>query len=567
MKKIKIVTVLLISFVYSGYIFAQVASLERARKLTAREQYSQAEEIFKELIVATPQLGDLYYYYGENELNAFFSDTITRSLKETLDNCKKVYTQGIEKDVQNMINYIGIARISYIGGYKLAVAEAINKVNATLPAMNVKIKKIENPKRYALLLTEMAKVYIVQGNTDTASALPLLRRAIQADPQNAEIFITMGDAFMNIKEVNNAIANYNIAQSLDPNSPMAKLRIGYLYVRAKNLPAAIQSLEEALKIDPKFAPAYKELGFVYSLSGKADKSKQNYLKYLELSGNNIPAKKGYIIALFKSNDYKEAIAQINQIFTVDSSDNSLNRVLAYSYFEDKQYVRAHYYMGKFLTNINFDENKTITKDYIYYGKILGERGHASRAEEQLRKAIGQDPTLVYLYSNIADYHNKSKNYKKAILAMEDKITANAARLGDYFNLGKYYYQDSAFVKSDETFQKLLDMNDPKAKPYEIPALSYQSYARTNIDTAMSTGYALPVYEKLIEKAMVDSVKNSNYLLNSYSYLGSFYLFSKEMKDYPKSKFYFTKVLAIDPNNKQAQAALKTDELKKAKLPE
>lgn len=562
MKKLKIVVVFLISLVYSGQIYAQ---LDEAKKLTVREQYSQAEDMFKKLIETEPTKGDNYYYYAENELNAFFSDTITRSLKETLNNCKKLYQQGLEKDPSNPINYAGIARISYIGGFKMAVDEAVAKVYAAIPPMDTKIKKIENPKRYALLLNELAKVYIVQGNTDTAKALPLLRRAALVD-KNAEIFITTGDAYLNVKEVNNAIANYNIAQTLDPNSPLAKLRIGYLYVRAKNLPAAIQSLEEALKIDPNFSPAYKELGFVYSLAGKPDKSKPNYSKYLELSGNNIPAKISYVISLFKSNDFKEAINQINQIFAVDSSINSMNRVIGYSYYEDKQYVKAQYYMSKFLKNINFDPNKTITKDYIYFGRILGERGRPDAAEENLRIALGQDPTLTYLYTDMSNYYGKAKNYKRAAVILEDKIAAKAGRLGDYFNLGKFYYQDSAYVKSDETFQKLLDMNDPKAKPFEIPALSYQSYARENIDTAM-TGFALPVLEKLIEKAMVDSVKNSRYLVDSYSYLGSFYLFSKTAKDYSKSKWYFTKVLAIDPKNSQALKALEHPDLKKAKLPE
>ncbi|MFN8258626.1 MAG: tetratricopeptide repeat protein [Bacteroidales bacterium] len=567
MKKLKIVAFVLLITAQSGLSIAQVNSLDEAKKLTVREQYAQAEDMFKKLIEAEPTKGDNYYYYGENELRAFFSDTITRSLNETVNNCKKIFTQGLEKDPQNMINYIGIARISYIGGFKLAVDEAVNKVIATLPPMDTKIKKIPDPKRYAQMLTEIAKVYIVLGNTDTTKALPLLRRAAQADQKNAEIFITTGDAYFGIKDVNNAIANYNIAQSLDPNSPLAKLRIGYLYVRAKNLPAAIQSLEDALKIDPNFAPAYKELGFVYSLAGKSDKSKVNYSKYLELSGNNIPAKISYVISLFKSGDYNECINQINEIFAVDSTINSMNRVIAYSYYEVKKYDRAHYYMEKFLKNINYDPNKTITKDYMYYGRILGERGFNDRADQNLRIAIGQDATLNYLFTDISNYYDKSKEYKKASQALEDKITAKAARLADYYNLGKIYYKDSAYQKCVETFDVLLNNADPKAKAYELPALSYQSYAKENLDTAMITGEAIPVLEKLIEKSRVDTVKNSRYLIDSYSYMGSFYLFSKPLKDLMKSKRYFLMVLAIDPANKQAQAALKHPDLAKLKLPE
>ncbi len=566
MKKIKIISFFLISFLYSGLIFAQSPTIDDAKKLTVREQYVQAEDMFKNLIKDNPQMGDLYYYYGENEMKAFFSDTITLTQRETSLKCRRLFEKGLEMDPSNPINYIGLARIDYFSGKKTESSENVNKVNTMIPPMTVKIKKIPDPVRYAQLLAEMAKIYILQDNTDTAAAMPLLRRAIQADPKNASLFITIGDAFLYLKDVNNAIQNYNIAQSLNPNSSLAKLRIGYLYIRAKNLNTAIQSLEEALKIDPNFAPAYKELGFVYSLAGKPEKSKPNYLKYLELSGNNIPAKISYVIALFKSADYKECISQINQIFAVDSSINSMNRVIAYSYCEVKEYVKAQYYLEKFLKIIGNDPDKIITKDYTYYGKILGERGKADLAEEKLRTALGIDPTMNYLYTDIATYQSKAKNYKKAIAALNEKIAAKSAKIGDYCYLGKAYYQDSSYTEADQTFETLLNMKDPNLKSYEMLAISYQCYARTYIDTTM-TGFALVAFEKLIEKALVDSTKNSKYLIDGYSYLGSYYLFSKTGKDYPKSKFYFRKVLAIDPNNKQAQAALKTQELQKAKLPD
>ena len=565
MKKITTIAVLLISLLNSGLVHAQTP--EDALKLSMREQYFQAEEMYKKLILANPGLGDVYYYYAQNELWAFYTDTITRSQKETLLDCKKLYEQGLEKDPNNPINQIGLARIDYISGNKQAALEKLNKVSAVIPAMTVKVKKIEDPKRYALILTEMAKVFIAPGKTDTGLVMPYLRRAASVEPKNAEIYMTMGNAFLDLRDVNNAIANYNIAQSLDPNSPVAKQRIGYLYIRAKNPNAAIASLEEALKIDPNFAPAYKELGFVYSLVGKPDKSKLNYSKYLELSGNNIPAKISYVISLFKSNDYKSCITQINEIFKVDSSINSMNRVIAYSYFETKDFVKAQYYLEKFMKNINYDPNKIITKDYIYYGRILGERGFADRADENLRKAINLDPAFVNLYSEIADYQNKAKNYKKAIAALEDKKLANSMRIGDYYYLGKYYYADENYPKSFETFDFLLKMNDPKLKSYEMLALTFQGYAGVAIDSTFEQGLAKPVYEKMLEKAMTDTVKYSKNLVDVYSYFGSYYLLNKVEKDNGKSKKYFLQVLAIDPKNERATKALTLPELQKAKLPD
>jgi tetratricopeptide (TPR) repeat protein len=566
MNRIKISIVLTTLLFISGFGFSQ-QSIDDAKKLTVREQYTQAAELYQKLIDASPSNGDLYYFFGENELYALFSDTVTLSQSETLKKCKNIFKEGVDNDPGNPMNYIGLARLDYIAGNKNGVNENVAKVNTMIPLMTAKIKKIENPARYAAVLNEMAKIYILVGNTDTTSAFPLLRRAVQADPKNAQILITWGDAYLNIKDVNKAIEDYNAAQVLDPNSPLAKLRIGYLYVRAKNLNEAIKYFEEALKIDPKFAPVYKELGFLYSRAGNADKSKANYLKYLELSGNNIPAKMAYAIALFKAGDYASCINVINEIFAVDPSINSMNRVIAYAYYEEKQFANAQTHIEKFLENLKGDESKIIPRDYSYYGRILGELGKADKADEYLRKAINLDPTMTNLYSDIATYQNKAKNYTKATDALNDKIKAGNAKVVDYYNLGKYYYSAGDYVNSDKTFETLLAMNDPKVKAYEMLALSYQGGARYWIDTTFETGYAVPVYEKLIEKSKLDSTKYSKYLLQGYSYLGNFYLRSKTKFDYGKSKFYYLKVIAINPDDETAKLALLTKELLNAKLPE
>jgi len=544
--------------------FAQ--TIDDAKKLTKSEQFSPAEDAFKKMISATPQTGDLYYFYGENEIKSFFSDTISNSLGDVYVKCKRIFENGSENETANQINNIGLARIEYLKGNKTKANEIIAAVKLTLPAMDLKIKKIQDPKRYALLLTELAKVYISPFKTDTASALILLNRAKQADPKNAEILITKGDAYLYTKDVNRAIENYNIAQTLDPQSPIAKHRIGYLYIRAKNLQAAIPYFEEALKIDPNFAPAYKELGYIYSLAKQFDKSKTNYTKYLELSGNNIPAKIIYIVTLFKSQDYKTCISQINEVFAVDSSINVLNRVIAFSYFEEKQNKKAIYYITKFFNNTANSPEKRITKDYVYYGKILGEFGKADLAEEQLRKAFSMDSTQLGLFVDIAGYQAKVKNYKKACAALEEKISIKPT-VPDYYNLGKFYYQDSMFVQADKAFETLLNINDPaKVKAYEILTLYWQGYAKTGIDVN-EEGIAKPVYEKLIEKSSIDSVKNKKYIIEGNLYLGYYYLSNKVGKDYVKSKKYYLDVIAIDPNNEMAKKALQTAELMKVKLPE
>jgi len=89
MKTLKLSIILAVFVLLSGRVFSQ-QSLDAAKKLTINEQYQQAEIMYKQLIEATPQAGDIYYFYGENELLTFFSDTVTLTQEESFAKCRKI---------------------------------------------------------------------------------------------------------------------------------------------------------------------------------------------------------------------------------------------------------------------------------------------------------------------------------------------------------------------------------------------------------------------------------------------------------------------------------------------
>lgn len=67
----------LVAFCIGGV--AQSQDLNTAISLTRSEQYDEASKKFKELIQKEPGNSRNYYYYGENYLLEYFSDTISNS--------------------------------------------------------------------------------------------------------------------------------------------------------------------------------------------------------------------------------------------------------------------------------------------------------------------------------------------------------------------------------------------------------------------------------------------------------------------------------------------------------
>jgi tetratricopeptide (TPR) repeat protein len=371
-----------------------------------------------------------------------------------------------------------------------------------------------------------------------------LKSAEKLDSKNYDLYIVKGDAYIfMLNDGSRAISNYNIAQSLNPKSPFAKLRVGQLWMRARNYKDALTFYQEVVKIDSTFAPAYRELGYLLSRAGRNDDAQQNYKKFLRLSGGNTTARIQYVNTLIELKNYTEAINQLNEVLKTDTSNNDLNRALAYSYFETGQYDKGLFYSKKFFRRA--DPSKVRATDYAYLGRLLAKTKQDSLANEMLVKAFNIDSSRSELLSEAAMSLIKLKKYDKAIDIYNMKIHLNKAVPNDYYNLGKVYYNTRSWGKVDTTLTYYNTL-----MPDHVQGYLWRARALVNIDTTSKLGLAKPVYETMIEKAKTDTVKNAKELMEAYSYLAYYNLVQyKETKDQQygiKAMDYCNKVLAIVP---------------------
>jgi tetratricopeptide (TPR) repeat protein len=312
-----------------------------------------------------------------------------------------------------------------------------------------------------------------------------------------------------------------------------------------------------VSIDSTFAPAYRELGYLLSRANRNDEAEQNYKKFLRLSGGNTTARIQYVNTLIELKNYKEAINQLNEVLKTDTSNNDLNRALAYSYYETGQYDKGLIYSKKFFRRANPD--KVRASDYAYLGRLLAKTKQDSLAHDNLVKAFMMDTSRSELLSEAAMSMIKLKKYDKAIEDFKLKISLKKAIPNDYYNLGKVYYNTKSWGKVDTTLLYYSTL-----MPEHVQGYLWRARALVNIDSTSKLGLARPVYETMVEKAKTDSVKNYKELLEAYSYLAYYNLVQfKDTKDQQfgqKSIDYCNKVLAIVPADagytEKAKAILK-----------
>jgi tetratricopeptide (TPR) repeat protein len=537
----------LMAFGVISFTCTKAQDLKSAVKLTESEQFKTASEYYDALIKKEPLNGDNYFFYGENYFKAYFSDTANMELKETIDKSRALFDKGMSVDPGNPLNYIGLGRAALMTGNPSAAIINFEKaMSLMVPPKGVKVSPVPLEKQ-VVVYQRIAESYLKSVNPDTVNVFGPLRKAEKLDRKNPGTYILRGDGYLFLlNDGSNAIINYKRAQELDPNSPKAKLRLGQLWVRAKRYQDALGFYKEALQIDSTFTPAYRELAELYALAGQYENAQKNYKKFLELSKQNISAKVRYASFLFLTKNYKETIIQVVEIQAVDESYNFLNRLAGYSSYEITQYEPALKYMDKFFAKTT--PEKIIQSDYDYYGKILAKLNMDSLALIKFRQALKMDSTNLDLLDNMCKSYNKLKLYGETAKLLQFKIRIGKATTQDYHNLGKTYYNIQAWGKADTAFAKVISL-----KPDFLPAYLWRARVFANMDPETKEGLAKPHYELLIEKARIDSVKNSKEIIEGYSYLAFYYLKNKKYKE---SIEYWEKVMEIDPTNEKAKDAIK-----------
>lgn len=344
-----------------------------------------------------------------------------------------------------------------------------------------------------------------------------------------------------------AMNSYERALLADPNSALANYRKGELNVRARNYNDAKASFEKAIQLDPNYAPAYNALAETYFYAGKYDDALATFQKYQGVAEKSPGTDAKYASFLFLTKKYPEAQVEVEKVLARDPNNVTMNRLLAYSLFENGKNAEAVTAMEKYMKLQPAD--KLITEDYVYYGKMLSKAGRAQEGEAAIKSAIAKDPKKAgELQNELAATYMSSKNYPAAIGAYKEIIKGSATpALTDQFRLATAYGANKQYTQADSLYNIIIT-----AKPTYAPAYLYRAKVNAYMDPDSKQGLAKPHYEKYVELAKADPSKNKDGLAEANEYLG-YYYYAKG--DKAAATPYYEQVLALDPENANAKKVI------------
>ena len=593
---------LLLAVLISGFsVNIKAQDLTSAVQLTRSEQYDKAQAMLKELIQKEPTNSKNYFFLGENYLLDYAADTISNSLAVYAKDAKEIYQKGAEANANDPLNYVGLAKVAfYLDDYKAATDMRAKARSLLLPYKN--LKKIVPPAPdYAFALAKIAESYIKDGKVDTSLALPLIREAMKIDSKSRDVNLIAGDIYILVNDGTKAIYYYNQAEFADPQSPTAEMKIGNIYVKARALQAAIPYFEKAIELNANYAPAYRELGQLYLSAQRYDQSRDYFKKYLDLTAGNIPAKTRYVNALFFAKDYDNVIKNVEDIFKVDKSRTYMNRIAGYSCYEKNppDYEKALAYMETLFKTVPAD--RILWKDYLYMARILAKKNQnypkladdlkgmeqqlekdkmslsiattaadktkfkasiaddnnkidnqknlLAKANVEIDRAFGEytmvlnfKPGDKSLLTEMASNYNLFKRYDGVAKTLSKLLDPAKDNTEDLMRIGRAYYNGEKYKTADSVFTSILAKS-----PDYVPAYLWIANTYSKMDPDLKQGLAKPKFEKLIEVARTDSVKNAPAMMDAFGYLSYYHMMNT---NFSKAKDYYIRMINLDPNNKE-----------------
>jgi len=401
------------------------------------------------------------------------------------------------------------------------------------------------------VLTMIAQAYGESDVKDITRALTYEKaaEALGKGKDDPSLMIARGDIYLHSDQGGGeAMSSFDRATAANPSSAEGYYKKGVLNVRSRNGAAAKENLDKAISLNPNYAPAYKELAEMYYSAGQYDKALSTFQEYQTKAEKSSNTDAEYASFLYLTKKYPEALAEVNKVLAAEPSNLTMNRLKAYTLYETNDYAGAATAMDQYMKVAPAE--KIIPEDYVYQGKILNKAGRGSEALAVMQKAISTttDPAKkADIQNELGQVYMTQKDYPSAIKLYTEKLK-NGGDLTDQFRLATAYSGSKKYAQADSVYGIITT-----AKPTYAPGWQARAQANFYRDQDSKQGLAKPYYEKYVEVAGADPAKYKSGLIEANNYLGYYNL---QKGDKATASTYYEKVLAADPENKDAANAMK-----------
>jgi tetratricopeptide (TPR) repeat protein len=506
------------------FAVAQGTELAEAKHLIEIDQSKKALDVLTKAASTYPTSPAVFYYLGVSQLKA-------NKRQEALQS----FDKGLVADPKDALNLAGKGHLNMLENNAAKAKLDFDKALSMTKSKNVEV------------MQAVARGYMVDPKKANET-ITLLNLAKSRDDHNAETFMLLGDAHLQLNDGGKAVSAYEMAATLDQKNAFAHYKVGRVYLRSRNYEAAQESFARAIQIDPNFTLAYKEQGELFYQMGKGKEAVAAYEKFLGLTESPEKYQSKLAFYYLMAKDFTKANSIFKQLVAKDSTNAMILKYYGVSQYQSRDSIGAQTTFEQYFAKQK--PELVEAADYNYYGKTLLAQKKDSLAMQAFQKSVTMEDKQPNIHETMAQTYFAMKKYDEAVVSYRKLFQYRKPVSQDLFNLGRAQYFAEDYLKADSTFAALSVL-----QPTMTVVDMWAARSKASQDSTSENGLAKPYYEKLVQKVTTATTKSKNdnvMLTEAYLYLG-YYSYLKSQN--AAAKDYYQKVLAIDPNNEKAKVAL------------
>jgi tetratricopeptide (TPR) repeat protein len=402
-----------------------------------------------------------------------------------LNNAADMFAEVIRKDGSN-----------HAAMYELAnIYDAQKKYSDALFFSRSAYKLDPKNEWYAMSLSD-----ILQKNHKFEESTQVLEQLTKDKPDRIDYYFEWASALVFGGKYSDAIKVYDKIEERIGVTGELTLQKERLWLQLNKNDKAIAEVQKLIDSNPKDAKAYNMLAELYQKLGNKEKALEVYNKILEIDPNN-PYVHLSLANYYRSNGNNEKSQQeLKLAFSNKELDVDTKISILVSYFpiveEHPEMMEQALEMSKLLIEANPIEPRT----HAIYGEFLIQNKEYEKARTAMRLALKNGSKefaviqrLLYLDSQLQDWDSmisesdsamanfpdqpvtylfngiakiQKKQYKQAVEVLNSgvKMVVDDKPLEEnfYSSLGDAYQELKDFAKSDESYEKVLEINPKNA---------------------------------------------------------------------------------------------------------
>lgn len=203
-----------------------------------------------------------------------------------------------------------------VGGDAGLVA-ALKNASVTKPATAV---DPEAAARQSDIRQHIARGAVLAKNADYALAEQEYRKALQLDPQNADLYVSLAYVLIPQQKWDDTESAARSALRLDPKNDMAHNNLGVALGSKGDLDGAISEFRAAIRLNPNYDVAHDNLGVALGMKDDVDGAIAEYRAAVRLNPKYEVGHYNLGVALERKGDWQAALEEYQTAYTLNPNN-------------------------------------------------------------------------------------------------------------------------------------------------------------------------------------------------------------------------------------------------------